>query len=115
MTTLYGIPNCSTVKKARQWLADTAVNFDFHDFKKQGVSAEQLSGWIAIAGLDKVLNRQGTTWRALSDAEKARAESEHGAIELLMEKPSMIKRPVLEHGGKIYLGFTEATYAEVFA
>jgi Spx/MgsR family transcriptional regulator len=115
MTTLYGIPNCSTVKKARQWLADTAVNFDFHDFKKQGVSAEQLSGWIAAAGLDKVLNRQGTTWRALSDAEKARAESEHGAIELLMEKPSMIKRPVLEHGGKVYLGFNEATYAEVFA
>lgn len=115
MTTLYGIPNCDTVKKARQWLANSAVDHAFHDFKKQGVSADQLSGWIAAQGLDKVLNRKGTTWRALSDADKARAESEHGAIELLIEKPSMIKRPVLEHGGKVYLGFNETAYAEVFA
>jgi len=115
MTTLYGIPNCDTVKKARLWLASNTVEFAFHDFKKQGVSAEQLSGWIATAGLDKVLNRQGTTWRALSDADKARAETEHGAIELLIEKPSMIKRPVLEHGGKVYLGFKTEQYQEVFA
>lgn len=114
-TTLYGIPNCSTVKKARQWLADSAVSYTFHDFKKQGVGAEQLSAWIAAQGLAKVLNRQGTTWRGLSDADKARAETEHGAIELLIEKPSMIKRPVLEHAGKITLGFDDATYAEVFA
>lgn len=114
MTTLYGIPNCNTVKKARVWLADRAVDYAFHDFKKQGVSAEQLAGWAAEVGIDKLLNRQGTTWRALSDADKTRAETLQGALALLLEKPSMIKRPVLERGGKVMLGFNEAAYAEAF-
>jgi Spx/MgsR family transcriptional regulator len=114
MTTLYGIPNCDTVKKARVWLADHTVDYVFHDFKKQGVSAEQLNSWAAAIGIDKLLNRQGTTWRALSDADKARAESLEGAIALLQEKPSMIKRPVLEIGGKVMVGFNAASYAEAF-
>jgi Spx/MgsR family transcriptional regulator len=114
MTTLYGIPNCDTVKKARVWLTDRTVDYAFHDFKKQGVSIEQLNAWAAAVGIDKLLNRQGTTWRALSDADKARADSLEGAIALLQEKPSMIKRPVLEHGGKVTVGFNAATYEEAF-
>nr|WP_199065797.1 arsenate reductase [Chromobacterium sp. ASV5] len=112
MITLYGIPNCNTVKKARQYLSDKGLDYRFHDFKKLGVDADTLSRWIDAVTLARLINRQGTTWRALSDADKARAEDRAAAIALLMEKPSLIKRPVLENAGQVSVGFAEADWAE---
>jgi len=114
MITLYGIPNCNTVKKARQWLAEHQIDFAFHDFKKQGVSAEQLHAWIDAIGLNKLINRQGTTWRGLSDELKAQAATPAGAIAVLQAQPSIIKRPVLERAGKVSVGFNEAAWSEEF-
>lgn len=114
MITLYGIPNCDTVKKARLWLTANDLDFQFHDFKKQGVDAALLQRWIADIGLDKLINRAGTTWRALSDAEKAQAASADSAIALLQAKPSIIKRPVLDHAGKLSVGFKAEIWQEAF-
>ncbi len=115
MTTLYGIPNCNTVKKARQWLADHHIEHIFHDFKKMGIDEQRLRQWAAAVPLDKLVNRQGTTWRALSNEQKAAAGSLDGAVALMLEKPSVIKRPVLEHAGKVSVGFAEAAWAEAFS
>ncbi|UTH74637.1 arsenate reductase [Chromobacterium sp. IIBBL 290-4] len=114
MITLYGIPNCSTVKKARQWLADNGIDYHFHDFKKQGIDAERLAAWTEQVPLAKLVNRQGTTWRALPDESKAAADAPSGAIALMQEKPSVIKRPVLDLDGKVGVGFSEADWAERF-
>jgi len=114
MITLYGIPNCNTVKKARQWLTEHQIDYVFHDFKKQGVTEAQLQGWIDAIGLDKLINRQGTTWRALPDEQKAQAASATGAIAILQAQPSIIKRPVLERPGTVSVGFNEAQWAEEF-
>ncbi|WP_174875861.1 ArsC family reductase [Vogesella oryzae] len=114
MITLYGIPNCDTVKKARQWLTAQQLDFTFHDFKKQGVDAALLGHWIGEIGLDKLINRAGTTWRALSDAEKAQAANVDGAIALLQAKPSIIKRPVLDNAGKLSVGFKAEQWQEAF-
>lgn len=108
---LYGIPNCDTVRKARKWLDAKGVGYTFHDFKKEGVAQADLRQWIEAAGLDVVLNRRGTTWRKLSDADKAKAESEAGAIDLLVQHPSMIKRPVAVHAGGTLVGFEEETWS----
>ena len=83
MITLYGIPNCSTVKKARQWLSDNGLDYHFHDFKKQGVDAASLEQWASAVGLAKLINRQGTTWRALPDEVKAGAEQLPAALALM--------------------------------
>ena len=107
MTThLYGIPNCDTVRKARKWLDAQGIAYEFHDFKKEGVDAGRVARWVDAAGLDTVLNRRGTTWRKLSDEEKARAEGNE-AVSLLVQHPSMIKRPVVEHGDTVLVGFKE--------
>ncbi|OVE45798.1 arsenate reductase [Chromobacterium violaceum] len=114
MITLYGIPNCNTVKKARQWLADNGIDYLFHDFKKQGIDAGHLQAWAAQVPLAKLVNRQGTTWRALPDEAKAAADTLDGAVVLMLDKPSVIKRPVLEWDGKVGVGFAEADWAERF-
>ncbi|MFC3532858.1 ArsC family reductase [Vogesella facilis] len=114
MITLYGIPNCDTVKKARQWLTAQQLDFTFHDFKKQGVDAALLSRWVDDIGLDKLINRAGTTWRTLSDAEKAQAANVAGAIALLQAKPSIIKRPVLDNAGQLSVGFKAEQWQEAF-
>ena len=107
MTThLYGIPNCDTVRKARKWLDARGIAYVFHDFKKEGVDAGRVARWVDAAGLNTVLNRRGTTWRKLSDEEKARAEGNE-AVSLLVQHPSMIKRPVVEHGDTVLVGFKE--------
>jgi arsenate reductase len=111
---LYGIPNCTTVKKARTWLTENGIDSPFHDFKKQGVSEELLKTWLKQIGWEKLVNRQGTTWRQLPDEAKAAVCDEAGAIRLILEKSSVIKRPVLELDGKIILGFDEATYQTLF-
>ncbi len=113
MVTLYGIPNCDTVKKARAWLTARGVMHTFHDFKKAGVPADRLPAWIKATGLDKLLNRQGTTWRKLEPATQAGAAYEAGALALMLANPSVIKRPVVEWGGPdapITVGFDAACW-----
>ena len=107
MIHLYGIPNCDTVKKARVWLDKHARAATFHDYKKEGADPAKLSAWIAAAGLDTVVNRKGTTFRALSDADKALAADSHTAVALLVQQPSIIKRPIVEFPGGILVGFKE--------
>lgn len=111
---LYGIPNCDTVKKARAWLEAHDIEYEFHDYKKLGVDAPLLAKWMAKAGWEKIINRQGQTWRKLSDEEKARIKNGATAIKLAQEKPSVIKRPAFEHKGKLILGFDETEYQNAF-
>lgn len=116
---LYGIPNCDTVKKARVWLAEQQIEFEFHDFKKQGINPEMIQRWLSQLSLEQLINRKGTTWRALDDAQKAAAEQTDGAIALMLEKPSVIKRPVLQRylaDGSLQctVGFSPAQYQTLF-
>jgi len=99
MITVYGISNCDSVKKARDWLAAHQVAYVFHDFNKQGVSVELLAHWTAIAGWERVLNRQGQTWRKLEAAAQDGAVDAASARALLQLHPSLIKRPVIDWGG----------------
>lgn len=110
-TTLYGIPNCDTVKKARAWLAEQGMAHEFHDFKKAGVSAEQLDRWMAAQGWEKVLNRKGTSWRKLDAATQAGVTDAASARAVMLAEPSAIKRPVVEWAsGRITVGFDEASW-----
>ncbi|MBA4042897.1 MAG: arsenate reductase [Erythrobacter sp.] len=102
---LYGIPNCDTVKKARVWLEAQGHAATFHDYKKEGADPAKIAEWIAAAGLDTVVNRKGTTYRALSDDDKALAASVDSAPALLAANPSVIKRPIAEHPGGLLVGF----------
>jgi Spx/MgsR family transcriptional regulator len=112
---LFGIPNCNTVKKARDWLANLQIAYEFHDFKKNGLSQTLLENWLTQRPWEKLLNRAGMTWRNLSDAEKAAVVDAPSAIQLMLAKPSVIKRPVLVKNCNIIgLGFDEATYKELF-
>lgn len=110
--TLYGLPNCDTVKKARAWLAEAGVAVQFHDFKKLGVPHDRLDVWMAAAGWDVLLNRRGTTWRRLDAQAQASASDESGARALFLSQPSVIKRPVVEWGlhGHITVGFDVQTF-----
>ena len=110
-TTLYGIPNCDTVKKARAWLDEHGHAYRFHDFKKEGVPADRLDAWLAAAP-DRVLNRKGTAWRKLDPATQAAADTPAGLRALLREHSSTIKRPVVEWpGGAITVGFDADDWA----
>lgn len=109
--TVYGIPNCTTVKKARAWLDAQGLAYTFHDFKKQGVPEERLPSWSAALGWEKLVNRQGTTWRKLEPAVQAGVVDEASAQALMASQASVIKRPVLERDGEpIALGFDEVTW-----
>lgn len=111
MTTIYGIANCDTVKRARAWLADQGVEAQFHDFKKQGVPAELLPTWLAAFGRDRLVNRAGTTWRKLDDAAKAAVVDDATATALMLAEPSVIKRPVVQWpGGEWTLGFSAEAF-----
>jgi len=106
MTTLYGITNCDTVKRARDWLATHGVAYEFHDFKKAGVPADRLQAWVDAAGWERVLNRKGTTWRKLDAARQAAVVDAASAQALMREQASVIKRPVVEwNDGRITVGF----------
>lgn len=112
---LYGIPNCNTVKKARDWLDQHDIAYEFHDFKKQGASVDLLEDWLTQLPWEKLVNRAGMTWRNITDAEKAAVVDAKSAIYLMQNKTSVIKRPVLVNSGKILsLGFDAATYKELF-
>jgi len=110
--TLYGIRNCDTMKKAWTWLDQHKVAYDFHDYKKAGVDRARLEGWVRQLGWETLLNRSGTTFRKLPEADRQGLD-EKKAIELMLAQPSMIKRPVLETDGKLYVGFRPETYAEL--
>jgi arsenate reductase len=111
-TTLYGISNCDTVKKARAWLAGHGVAHRFHDFRKDGVPEAQLDEWLRAFGWEKVLNRQGTTWRKFDAAQQAGVKDAGAARRLLLAHPSAIKRPVVEWaGGHRTIGFDPAAWA----
>ena len=111
---LYGIPNCSTVKKARSWLESHGVPYEFHDFKKQGIDAATLENWLTQIPWEKLVNRAGMTWRNLDEASKAAVADDATAIRLMMDKSSVIKRPVLVRDGRVFcLGFDETTYGKL--
>jgi len=113
-TTLYGIPNCDTVKKARTWLADNGHDFSFHDFKKQGLSRELVQGWLKDLDWETLVNRKGMTWRNLSDERKAQILDADSATDLMLENPSVIKRPVLQGVGPVSVGFSSDAYSSKF-
>lgn len=109
---LYGIPNCDTVKRARTWLGEHGHAHEFHDFKKAGVPPARLDAWIAAAGWERVLNRSGTTWRKLDEARRAQVTDATAARALMLELPSVIKRPVVEwDDGRITVGFDAEAWA----
>ena len=107
--TIYGISNCDTMKKARAWLAKHGVEYHFHDYKKDGVDRKQLETWAKNVGWETLLNRAGTTFRRLPDADKASLDGKK-AIALMLDQPSMIKRPVLDAGGRLLVGFKPEQY-----
>lgn len=107
---LYGIPNCETMKKARTWLEAQRVDYEFHDYKKSGIERAKLESWVRSAGWEVLLNRAGTTFRKLPDAAKVNL-TEAKAVKLMLEQPSMIKRPVLERGKTLLVGFSPEKYA----
>jgi Spx/MgsR family transcriptional regulator len=110
---LYGIPNCNTVKKARDWLEKNQIAYEFHDFKKQGVSTALLENWLTQIPREQLINRAGLTWRGLQSSVKERVVDNASAIALMQAKSSVIKRPIVEKNGKIIcLGFDEANYKE---
>jgi arsenate reductase len=113
-TTLYGIPNCDQVRKARVWLDANDIAYTFHDFKKSGISRALVTTWTAAVQWDVLVNRKGTTWRALSDARKASINNAESAMQLMLESPSIIKRPVLVSGSGIHVGFSDELYQQIF-
>jgi Spx/MgsR family transcriptional regulator len=109
MITLYGIPNCDTIKKARQWLDAHKINYRFHDYRKDGITAAQLKTWAAELGWEALLNRRGTTWRKLSETEREGINKTR-AIALMAAQPAMIKRPLLDTGTHKLLGYDPDEY-----
>jgi arsenate reductase len=107
---LFGIPNCDTVKKARSWLTEQGFDYEWHDFKKQGLSAEQVQIWIDALGWEALINKQGTTWRKLDENSKAGIVDAASATALILANTSLIKRPVLMTGDKVQLGFKPELY-----
>ncbi len=110
--TLYGIKNCSTVKKARDWLDQHGIAYDFHDYKSLGVSQQSLSAWCAEFGWETILNRSGTTFRALPDESRQNIDTGK-AISLMLAQPSMIKRPILDMGARRIVGFKPEVYESI--
>ncbi len=112
---LYGIPNCDTVKKARTWLAGHEIKFEFHDFKKQKLSADVTQRWLQQATWEQLINRKGLTWRGLPEQLQISINSNSAAQQLMLDKTSVIKRPLLEQDGKLlHIGFDDASYSKLF-
>lgn len=111
---IYGIKNCDTMKKARTWLESHGIAYDFHDYKAAGIDRDHLERWTSEAGWEVVLNRAGTTFKALPEADRADLTKDK-AIALMLAQPSMIKRPVLETDGKLLVGFKPDIYAATFS
>ena len=113
MITVYGIKNCDTVKKACSWLTKNNIEFQFHDFRKDGLTQSKIKQWTNLVDWEILLNRRGTTWRKLSDKEKE-SINKTTAIKLMTEQPTLIKRPVVEHKCEVIVGFTPDMYQQQF-
>jgi Spx/MgsR family transcriptional regulator len=112
---LYGIPNCSTVKKSRDWLAEHCIVVEFHDFKKHGLDEAIAQSWLEQTEWSKLINRSGLTWRGLPEERKLAIQDDASAMALMLEKSSVIKRPLLEQNGKLlHIGFDAAAYSKIF-
>jgi Spx/MgsR family transcriptional regulator len=111
-TTLYGISNCDTVRKARRWLDEHGITYHFHDFRKDGLSPEQLKHWLSELGADSLVNKRGTTFRQLSASEKECLDNDPGSV--LSEHPALIKRPLLNTGKHLHVGFSDTQYQNLF-
>ncbi|MBE9461109.1 ArsC family reductase [Dyadobacter subterraneus] len=116
MFTVYGIPNCNTVKKARTWLDEKGIAYTFHDYKKKGITEEKITGWFQFFPWEKLVNKAGTTWKQLSDEEKTSVIDEKSATKLMISKNSVIKRPLIEDasGKALTLGFSETEFERAF-
>lgn len=115
MYTVYGIPNCNTVKKALDWLKEHKVAYTFHDYKKQGITKSKLQLWSKQTGWESLVNKKGTTWRQLDAAQQAGITNEKAAIQLMETHTSVIKRPLIEKGDEVVaLGFDEQQYEKAF-
>jgi arsenate reductase len=112
--TVYGIPNCDTVQKAIKWFKAKNVDFEFHDFKKEGISLKKLKEWDKKAGYEKFLNKKSSTWKDVTDEVKESITSADKAFPLILEKTSIIKRPVIEDGKFLFFGFDEGVYGKQF-
>ena len=114
MTTLYGIKNCDTVKKARKWLDANNSDYTFHDFRVDGISAEQVQSWVQTLGWEALVNKRSTTWKQLDDSSKA-ALNDSSVVDVILATPTLIKRPLLDLNGTISVGFKAADYEQKFA
>ena len=113
--TVYGIKNCNTVKSALEWLKKNKVEFEFHDYKSKGITEAKLKDWSKQVGWESLVNKRGTTWRQLDEAIQKKITSESAAIALMIDKTSVIKRPLIEENGKVLaLGFDEGVYGKMF-
>ncbi len=113
MTTIYGIKNCDTMKKAMKWLDDHGIVYQFHDFKKAGLSETQIKEWVAQVGWERLVNSRGTSWRNLPESERENI-NEATAISLMLANLSLIKRPVVEQNNTLHIGFNVAEYQALF-
>ena len=114
IVTLYGIPNCDQVRAARRWLDTHGVDYRFHDFKRDGLAPALATRWLRQVGADRLINRKGTTWKNLTDAERLAAGAVADAARLLGAHPSVVKRPLLEHGEQVVVGFDRGAYGALF-
>ncbi|MFQ3249613.1 MAG: Spx/MgsR family transcriptional regulator [Glaciecola sp.] len=114
VTTLYGIPNCDTIKKAKKWLEANKIEYQFHDYRKDGLDESWLIKTESVLGWETMLNKRGTTYRQLSDEQKNTINKE-SALALMLEFPAMIKRPILIHSDSYHIGFNVESYSQVFA
>lgn len=113
MTSLYGIRNCDTMKKARAWLDQRGIAYHFHDYQRDGIEREQVRRWVAELGWEALLNRRGTTWRKLPESMREQMD-EPRAIEVMLEHPSIIRRPLLDTGDGLHVGFSEDDFQRLF-
>lgn len=113
MNTLYGIKNCDTVKKARDWLEKNNVDYQFHDFRIDGLNETQVSRWINELGLETLVNKRSTTWKELDETRKNNFD-EKSAVKIIAENPTLIKRPLLDTGNQKHVGFKDAEYSKIF-
>ena len=111
--TLYGISSCDTIRKARAWLQNHQIEFEFHDYRKQGLDQRMLQSMVQALGWEAMLNRRGTTWRTLPDAVKQQVEEE-SAMRIMLDNPAIIKRPILASDNLLHLGFSAEQYEEIF-
>ena len=113
-TIMYGIKNCDTIKKARKWLEDAGVDYQFHDLRKNGLTADKLTAWAQAVGWETLLNKRGTTWRQLPNDTKSQID-EASAKAVMLDNPAIIKRPVLEVNGAVKVGFSAVEYTHLFS